>query len=233
MGEGALGAGELSYELAEHRKHAGVVDEHPHDRLVSIVEAVLLAVVALVAAWSGYASAKWSTESRLYLAESATARTEANRYDDEAAATRNLDEESFDAWFIAYVADDEEAMALAERQFRPEFAAAFEAWMALDPVNDPDAPAGPLAMPEYEEPLLEKVEEYDAEADAKHDEGTEAGITADEYVRITIFLATVLFLVGISGHFRFRAARISLVSVGGALLVYAIVLLATTPLPPG
>ena len=35
------------------------------DRLVAIFEAILLSVVALLAAWSGYSAAKWGTESSL------------------------------------------------------------------------------------------------------------------------------------------------------------------------
>ncbi|MDF2753071.1 MAG: hypothetical protein K0S82_1454, partial [Gaiellaceae bacterium] len=37
------------------------------DRILSIVEAVLLSLVALLAGWSGYAAVKWSTESRVAL----------------------------------------------------------------------------------------------------------------------------------------------------------------------
>jgi hypothetical protein len=231
MGEGGLEPAEVGKELADHSKHTAG-EQHPHDRLVSIVEALLLAVVAVLAAWSGYASAKWSTESRLYLAESSTARAEANRFDNEATAAKNFDGEEFDAWFTAYVADDRAAMDLAERRFRPEFAVAFDAWLAEDPANNPDAPGDPTEMPEYVQAEEAEVAAYDATADEKFQEGSDAGATADEYVRITIFLATVLFLVGISGHFRVRAARIGLVTVGSALLVYAVVLLATAPFPP-
>ncbi len=39
---------------------------------------------------------------------------------------------------------------------------------------------------------------YDAQADAAFAEGSNAGSTADKYIRDTVFLATVLFLVGIS-----------------------------------
>jgi hypothetical protein len=38
---------------------------------------------------------------------------------------------------------------LFERRFRPEFRVAFEAWKKTDPLNNPDAPPGPLMMPEY------------------------------------------------------------------------------------
>jgi hypothetical protein len=46
----------------DQRAHDG--PHEPRGRLVSITEAVVLAVVTLLAAWSGYAAAKWSTESR-------------------------------------------------------------------------------------------------------------------------------------------------------------------------
>ena len=56
--------------------------------------------------------------------------------------------------------------------------------------------------------------------------------TADRYVRVTVFLATVLFLVGISGHFRVRAARYGLVAVGAVILVVAVAILIVAPKPP-
>ena len=80
MGEAGLGPGEVAKEISEHSKHSS---EHGggksrHERRISIIEADLLAIVALTAAWSGYASAKWSTESRLTVAEASTTRASAN-----------------------------------------------------------------------------------------------------------------------------------------------------------
>src|SRR5215475_12686118 len=111
-----------------------MADGEPHDqhlekrnRRLSILEAVLLAIVALFAAYSGYASAKWSTESRLDLAQANTARTEASRANLDAIATRNFDSSTFGAWFTAFDADDQHAMDIAARRFRPEFKVAFDA----------------------------------------------------------------------------------------------------------
>ena len=56
--------------------------------------------------------------------------------------------------------------------------------------------------------------------------------TADGYVRTTVYLATVLFLVGISGHFRVRAARLGLIGIGGVILAFSCVLLILAPKPP-
>jgi hypothetical protein len=228
-----LGPSEVGKEIAEHREHHQVHDDGDRrDRVVSIIEAVLLAVVAVLAAWSGYSAAKWGTESRLELARAATARIEANRALGEATETRNFDSSTFDAWFTAYVAGNQQAMDIAEGRFRPEFEVAFQAWLATNPETNPDAPPGPTYMPEYEQPGIEKASELDASADEHFDEGEEQGTTADDYVRTTVYLATVLFLVGISGHFRFRVARYGLVAVGVAMLLVASIQLIALPKPP-
>ena len=48
-------------------------------------------------------------------------------------------------------------------------------------------------------------------------------------MRTTVHLATVLFLVGIGGHFRVRSARLGLISVAGVILAFSCVLLITRP----
>jgi hypothetical protein len=86
-------------------------------------------------------------------------------------------------------------------------------------------------MPEYIQPGQAESNHLDKEADDLYAEGAADGQNSDQYVRTTVFLATVLFLVGISGHFRLRTARIGLIAVGCAILVTSVVLLLTTPRP--
>jgi hypothetical protein len=224
MAEG-LSAGEVGKEIAAHGRHAR------HDTL-TIVEAVLLSVVTLLAAWSGYAAAKWNTESRVTLAEASAARVKANGADEDALTLRNFDASTFNAWFSAYVARNAAAMALAERRFRPEFRAAFDAWRATKPETNPNAPPGPTYMPQYRQPGIAKSVRLNAEADALFSTGSSQGNTSDKYIRTTVFLASVLFLVGISTHFPLRAVRFGLVGVSGALLILSLVLLAQLPRPP-
>ena len=232
MAEG-LSSAEVGKEIGEHRERAHATGEQTgRDRVITIVEATLLAVVALLAAWSGYASAKWSTESRLRLGAASTARTEANRAAALDAETLNFDASTFNTWYVAYVAGNQQAMDVAVRRFRPPFRVAFDAWTATAPFTSETAAPGPTYMPEYERPELQHAREMDATAEARFAEGAEAAETADRYVRITVFLATVLFLVGISGHFRVRVARYGLVAVSAVILTLAVTLLVTSPKPP-
>src|SRR5829696_9172961 len=111
MPEG-LSAVEAGKVAAEHAKAA----EEGHaarNRNISIAEAVLLSVVTLLAAWSGYAAAKWSTESRVELARASADRTNANRATIQALEVRNFDSSAFEAWFSAYIAKNSVAMRVA------------------------------------------------------------------------------------------------------------------------
>jgi hypothetical protein len=235
-----LSPSEVGKEIAEHRarvaeeaeKEAPAAEAKGRDRLITIIEAVLLAVVAVLAAWSGFAAAKWGTESSLQLAKASAARTEANRTDLESFQLRNFDSLTFNAWFTAYVAGNKRAERVAELRFRPNFLVAFNAWLKTDPFTNPNAPKGPTYMPQYVQPGLAQANRLDAQANIHYAAGEAAGSNSDGYVRTTVYLATVLFLVGISGHFRVRAARLGLIGIGGLILTFSVVLLLLAPKPP-
>jgi hypothetical protein len=231
MRDEGLPASDIGKEIVEHADRRAE-REARRDRTLSIVEAVLLSVVALVAGWSGYAAAKWSTESSVRLAQESSERTKANRAHLRALDLRNFDASTFNAWFAAYTADNRQAMRVAQRRFRPGFRVAFDAWRATKPETNRDAPPGPTYMPQYRQPGLRASHALDARADEALDRGESAGRTSDDYVRTTVFLAIVLFVVGISAHFPLRAGRYVLIGLGSALLVLSLVLVAGLPGPP-
>jgi hypothetical protein len=146
---------------------------------------------------------------------------------------RNFDSSTFNAWFSAYTAGNEQALAIAERRFRPQFRVAFDAWRATSPETNPNAPPGPTYMPQYRQPGLARATALDEKADEAFEAGSEAGTNADDYVRTTVVLAVVLFLVGISTQFPLRGVRYGLIGLGGVLLVVSVVLLSQLDRPPG
>jgi hypothetical protein len=221
----------IEKEISDHLKRFARDEEMQRDRVLTIIEAVLLAVVALLAAYSGYAAAKWATESRLDLSKASTARTQASAEQIADLQNRTLDETLFNDWYDAYTSGDTQRADLAMRRFRIPFLAAFNAWLATDPLNDPNARPDPTHMLQYAEPELDRAMELGQQADQLAEEGSRAALTGDNYVRSTVYLATVLFLVGISGHFRVFAARYGLIAVAGVILLFAIVQLITLPKP--
>jgi len=117
------------------------------------------------------------------------------------------------------------------RRFRPQLRIAFDAWQATNPDTNPAAPPGPTFMKEYVQPELAQAADLDKRADEATADGDRAGLVADNYIRITLLLATVLFLVGIGTTFTQKRSRYVLASVGGVMLLAAVVLIAQQPLP--
>jgi hypothetical protein len=51
----------------------------------------------------------------------------------------------------------------------------------------------------------------------------------EDYVRVTVILAAVLFLLAIGQRFRIRGVRLAVTGVAGMFLVYCVVLLISYP----
>jgi hypothetical protein len=208
-------------------------DGDRHSRIVQICEALLLALVTVTAAWAGYAAARWGTASRVDIAEAGTLRDLSTRADLQALSIRNFDSSTFNAWFIAFTLNSPQKEAIAVRRFRPAFRVAFNAWMKTDPLHNPHAPPGPTYMPQYKLPDQTKSLALDKAADAKFATGNHAGTTGDDYVRITVFLAAVLFMVGIGSTFKLYNVRYALITFGSVLLILAAILILRQPGLPG
>jgi hypothetical protein len=224
--------GKQLHEHGEKGQEAAAEHGQSHDRharILQIGEALLLALVTITAAWAGYSAAKWGTTSRIDIAQSSTLRQLATRQDLAAISLRNFDASTFNAWFIAYTLNSPQKEAIAVRRFRPAFRVAFDAWLATDPLHNPHAPPGPTYMPQYKLPAQTHANALDTTADAKFQQGNHDGAISDDYIRITVVLAAVLFLVGIGSSFKLHNVRYILITVGSVLLIISVVLILQQP----
>lgn len=232
----ALSSTEVGQKIAEHDEAQPEHGEHSEHaerhRLISIIEAILLSLVALLAAWSGYSAAKWGTEASLSLAHSAATRSKASVAQIQALQIRTLDSVSFNALETAYAAHNARLSVIAFRRLRPGYKPAVKAWLATHPLTNPHAPAGPAYMPEYHIPQQAQGRLLDREASAYFTHGESSADTEDKYVRLTVLLAAVLFLIGIGSRFPVLPARYGLITVAGVLLVISVVQLLSLPGPP-
>jgi hypothetical protein len=87
-------------------------------------------------------------------------------------------------------------------------------------------------MPEYVEPDVEEAQRLRERGEELFAEGSDQGQDGDDYVRTTVYLATVLFLVGVSTQFPVRGARYGLLGIGAVILVFSVVQLVILPKPP-
>ena len=136
---------------------------------------------------------------------------------------------TFNTWIEARSEGRQKLAALYERRFSPEFKVAFDAWLATRPFANRDAPPGPSFMPVYVNPQLERGLELNERGDRVFDEGTAARGRADDYIRTTALLATVLFMLALSQRFKVLQIRVGILVVAGGLMIYGLVTLVTFP----
>lgn len=213
---------EISHQLSE-KDEEGKDERRRKERwevAVEVIEVAVLAIVAIATAWSGYQAARWdSHQSLLYGLASA------DRFKADAASTfggqeLSADSAMFTAYLQAHSAGDRRLETVYVRRFTPDFRAAFFAWLKTDPFSNPAAPPGPGYMRQYHNPGMESADRLNARASVAFDQGTAAGDTADSYVRDTVLLASVLFLVAIAQRFKMRSVRAATTTVAVGVAVY-------------
>jgi len=211
---------EFAHRIHEHGHTGGA---HPHrEEWLEILEAVVLAAVAVLTAWSGYQAARWDAKSTASYARATATMVQAQEQQTLAGQEHLYDITTVDSWLEATLRQERKLAAMFERRFRAEYAVAFSAWMKTDPLNDPNAPPGPGFMPEYKSARSEKARELSAEAGRLYEAGVSTRETGDRYVRITVVLATVLLLTALSQRFKIRGPRIGLLAVAFVMLAFAL-----------
>ena len=212
---------EIVHRLAEEAPGVPRPDSR-FEHVVEIIEATMLALVAVATAWSGYQAARWDNHRARFYAEASQLLISAEELAVIGGQERIYDTTTFNAWLAAKSRGDQNLMRLFEQRFRPEYQTAFTVWMMAGPFENADAPPGPIFMPEYRNAKSEEAATLKKGASESLEQGSSAGIAGDQYVRVTVLLATVLLLTVISQRFRITSVRIGLLALAfllmGALL---------------
>ena len=84
-------------------------------------------------------------------------------------------------------------------------------------------------MADYHDVRAEEAARKNQDATGLFEQGTRARERADDYVRVTVFLATVLLLTAMSQRFHSRQIRVTLVAIAFLMLCVPLWRLLTLP----
>ncbi len=198
-------------------------------RMIEIASALLLALAAVAAAWSGYQSARWGGVQATDTAEANAARLESSR----AAATGGqlvqIDVAMFSQAVNAFASGNEELLTFYEERFRDEFKPAYAEWRATEPGTNPDAPLSPFELSSYAVSELDESRRLQAVAEQESADSREARKRANSYTIMVVLLAAALFFAGISTRFETDRSRLVLLGVGTTLFLAVVVVIASLP----
>lgn len=186
------------------------------ERVIETAQTILLSGVVLITAWCGYQSAQWSGITSFKLAASHARSIEATEKSLISEKRIIVDSIVVVNFANAMIERNQEVVNFYLRHLRPEFAGLLRSWLDTQPLENPEAPPHPLAMPAYA-----KISQgYEAESielrrqqEARAQEAYEAKRISDEYTFKTVVLASVLFIGGIFQTFRSLMIRLTLLGL--------------------
>jgi hypothetical protein len=207
-----------------------VNEANSREAWIEIVSTVLISAAALLQAWGGYQSALWNSVMIAKFHESATASTQAANEAQTANQKRASDAALFVQFAEAYSVGNKRLADFIRERFRPEARPALDAWLAKRPLKNPDAPATPFELPQYQIKEEAKAQALFKTADDKYEEGKQANLASDSYIRAVVAMASVSFLGGISTKPHGRTSRAILVLVAALVLCFAVIQILLLPL---
>lgn len=207
---------------------SGLTEER--ERRIDIASAALLAIATVLAAWSAFQSAKWSGEQATAYAQAGAARQESVRNSTRAGQLTIVDVSVFEQYIDAFAAGDERLQAFYLERARDEFRPALEAWIALEPAENPeDAPGTPFELPEYRLEADAEAARLERVASARFQEALTDNQRADNYVLLTVLFASVLLFAGLAPKSRRYTIQLTMIVMATVVLVAGVGLLLTLP----
>jgi hypothetical protein len=189
------------------------------NKRLEIVTSILLAVASLLAAWCAFQASAWNSNQATASQRTNRLRTESTRALTRSGQQSIVDVITYINWLEATNANDQQLADFYRVRFREEFKPAFDAWLATEPLNNPDAPKTPFEMAEYQLKLTQDAATLETQADEEAQKFAYANTTSTDYVRNTLFIASALFLSSISSRFEYRPVRIAVLVLAALMFL--------------
>ena len=196
---------------------------------VELVATVLLAVATVATAWSGYQSTRWNGEQSKAAARANALRIDSAKAAGLANAQAVVDVSAFTHWADAYALEQTELADFYFARFREEFKPAAEAWLATRPLENPNAPPTPFAMPQYQPAARAEAERLDAEAELFAAQARRNIQRASNYVLGVVLFASALFFAGMSTKLTSPKLRVAMLTFGCIVFLVTGLWIATSP----
>jgi hypothetical protein len=200
------------------------------------IASIVLAIAVVLTAWAAFQAGKWGGEQSIQFSIAGASRTESTRADTRGGQLAQIDVAMFVDFATSYIGevragivtppdgtgfvpDTGTVSGFIYNRLRDEFRPAMDAWLATDPVENPDSPPSPFDMDEYQVAQFAEAERLVEIADQAAVDARTANQNGDNYVLTAVLFATVLFFSGIASKLENRWNRhfVNVVGVAGVL----------------
>jgi hypothetical protein len=233
----------MSHAKGDDRLMLGASDR------IELVATIVMALAAIATAWCAFQATKWGGIMSIEFSNANAGRVESSRADSLANSQRSIDVGVFTSWLDAVAGEieageippvreagyepvDGTLSAFYYERMRDEFRPALDAWLAADPLTDPDAPATPFAMEEYQVAAANEADELLEQSAVDRQDALDANQNGDDYVLATVGFALVIFFAGVSSKLDEKRNRTIAITVALVLFAGGLVAGAILPIVP-
>jgi hypothetical protein len=215
----------ITAEEAPENSTGEAPEKPPAGHVRETIVLIVLSVTAVLTAWCGFESSKWSGEMSVAFSEASSSRIEAARQSGIANAGLQADLTIWGVYVQARAQGDTALATYVEKRFTDHFLVAYRAWIAEgEPTN------GPFKMEEYVPPGTTEAAAADQRADRRFADALVYNERGDNYALLTVLFALVLFFAAASTRLVRPNAQRILLGVAIIFLIAAMVILATFPI---
>src|SRR5881227_4345979 len=187
-----------------------VVRDHepPRKGWVEPIVALLMALATLSTAWCSYQSAAWTRQSNRLMNEFNALERKAGLLSIQGIQQATIHATMFMQMLAAQQAGNEKLVNFYVERFPPDVRKAYDAWLAQNPLENPNSDPHPFVPKLYEVPGTREAAEANAKAAGSLQEARNAGTVSGQYLANTVLFAAVLFFASASGKFEQRRVRV-------------------------
>jgi hypothetical protein len=189
-----------------------------------IVAVFLLSITAILTAWCGFESSKWSGQMSIDFSQASSARIQSVDLAGESRDWQAVDLAIYVQWVDATATGDVALAEYYQERFTPELALAFADWQAGG-----ESVKSPFAEPSYVPVGSEESVEKAELADQKFASALESNQRGDNYSLLTVLFAMVLFFTAMSERNKSGWAGWFLLGLGAVVAIAGGIILATFP----
>jgi hypothetical protein len=196
---------------------------------LEILATALLAAATVATAWCGYQATRWNGEQAKAAGRTSALRIDAARAQGLAEAQTQVDVATFSQWVNAYARKESVLAEFYFARFRKEFKPAVNAWLATRPLQTPNAPLTPFAMPRYRLAAAAEAAQLDTQAEESAATVLRNIQNASNYILGVVLFAVSLFFAGMSAKLQTPMLRRVLLGFGVVVFAGAVAWAATLP----
>lgn len=214
---------------------------------IELIATVIMALAAILTAWSAFESAKWSGTQAIEFSNANAARVESTRADTRAGQQLAIDVGLFTSWLnalndelragdielspgVPYEPTEGTLSTFYYDRMRDEFKPALEAWLDSGPIANEDAPASPFEMEEYVQAEAQRADELLVDAQESRERALESNQNSDDYVLSTVQFALVIFFAGVSSKLAAERNRWIAILLAVGLFLWATITVFSLPI---